>query len=199
MTEKNAMKAAKDFSWFKAAVALFYLAMGLVLVLWPESGMRYICYLVGGGIIVFGAFQVGTFLLSRESSLAFQLASGILNTLMGIFIVGWPDIVIPFMVVIVSVFIAADALFTALRAVLMQKAGCRDWAIYLLLGVGTLVLAVLFVMQPDLFEGCLSYVTGGVLIYEAVTAVVNMLRLRILGRKSLKAAAPEAPHEEKDY
>ena len=75
--EKFGWEAAlREFRWSFVVAALAFVALGLVLILWPDASMHVLCYLVGGALTLYGGFNVLSFVFSQERAFTFELVIG---------------------------------------------------------------------------------------------------------------------------
>lgn len=83
-------QALREFRWSFVVTALAFIALGLVLILWPHASMNVLCYLVGAVLTAYGACNILSFLFNRERSVSFELVIGVLTAAIGIFVLVCP-------------------------------------------------------------------------------------------------------------
>ena len=61
---------AKNLKLNFAAAAVLYLALGVVLLGWPDTTSNIICYAIGAVLLIYGLVSIISFLASREKTAA---------------------------------------------------------------------------------------------------------------------------------
>ena len=59
-------RALREFRWSFVVTALAFILLGLVLIIWPDASMNVLCYLVGTALVLYGGFNVLSFVFSPE-------------------------------------------------------------------------------------------------------------------------------------
>lgn len=142
------------------ASALACVVLGLVLLIWPGTTTQIVCMMLGIVLLVYGVIQIILYLISKERSIASQgmMVFGIIVSVIGIWILVKPEMIIMAVPVIVGILIVIHGLHNVVRAIALKKEGYEGWWIACLMGVLTTVL-------------------GGVLIYNPFTVVDTIVRL----------------------
>lgn len=142
------------------ASALACVVLGLVLLIWPGTTTQIVCMMLGIVLLVYGVIQILLYLISKERSIASQgmMVFGIIVSVIGIWILVKPEMIIMAVPVIVGILIVIHGLHNVVQAIALKKDGYEGWWIACLMGVLTTVL-------------------GGVLIYNPFTVVDTIVRL----------------------
>ena len=129
--EKFGWEAAlREFRWSFVVAALAFVALGLVLILWPDASMHVLCYLVGGALTLYGGFNVLSFVFSQERAFTFELVIGVLTAAIGIFALLSPDSIRDILSVVLGLVVIIDSLigikraFTLFGRALLIVVGC---------------------------------------------------------------------------
>lgn len=142
------------------ASALVCVVLGLVLLIWPGTTTQIVCMLLGVVLLIYGVIQILVYLISRERSIVSQgmMLLGIIVSVIGIWILVRPEMIIMAVPVIVGILIVIRGLHNVVQAIALKKDGYESWWIACFLGVLTVGL-------------------GGVLIYNPFTVVDTIVRL----------------------
>lgn len=142
------------------ASALACVILGLVLLIWPGTTTQIVCMLLGVVLLIFGVIQILLYLINRERSIASQgmMLLGIIVSVIGVWILVKPEMIIMAVPVIIGILIAMHGLHNISQAISLKRDGYENWWVACLLGVLTAVL-------------------GGILIYNPFTVIETIVRL----------------------
>ena len=142
-------RALREFRWSFVVTALAFILLGLVLIIWPDASMNVLCYLVGTALVLYGGFNVLSFVFSPERAFTFELVIGVITAAIGIFALFSPSSIRDILSVILGLIVVIDSLIGIKRAFTLRELGLQSWWVLLLLSViaaflGVLSFAVLF-------------------------------------------------------
>lgn len=160
--------------------ALLYIALGLVLLLWPGTTTTVICYAFGTILAVHGLVTIVSFFFSRTAGFAFELLLGIVSGALGVLFLVQPQIIISILPIAIGLFIVVDGLVNLKRAFELRRLEYSRWGVTLALSLVSVGLGLLVLFHPYLAAEALVMVIGGVLIYEGVSdlwAIFMLTRL----------------------
>jgi uncharacterized membrane protein HdeD (DUF308 family) len=150
-------------SWALWLAGLLALAGGLVLLVNPGAGLRLVRWLLGLFLLGWGVLRLVHAVAARPGDRAWLVVSGLLIGLGGVLVLTWPGITLT---ALVSVLVIAGCSFAAVDlvgAVVTRRTNPRWW-LYLLRGLGTLVLVLLLLAWPDRTLAAVRVLTGILLI-----------------------------------
>lgn len=182
--EKFGWEAAlREFRWSFVVAALAFVALGLVLILWPDASMHVLCYLVGGALTLYGGFNVLSFVFSQERAFTFELVIGVLTAAIGIFALLSPDSIRDILSVVLGLVVIIDSLIGIKRAFTLRELELSGWWVRLTLSVAAAILGVLFMLQKELFGRALLIVVGCVLLYQGLSDLFTVVQISVqIGR-----------------
>ena len=94
------LKAVRSLKLNASLAALAYLALGIVLLLLPNTSKRVLCTVIGIGVAVYGLFSILSFLLDRDSSgLSVELIVGVAALAFGLFSLIKPGFLMDFLII----------------------------------------------------------------------------------------------------
>lgn len=151
-------------------LAVINLALGLVLLLYPELTGRMICYVIGGCALVYGLAKLIGYLRMRELAgfFAADLFVGIFLTGVGIFILTQPRTVLSVLPFLLGVALLLDGISKFQRAVQLKKVDYDRWWIAMLLAAATAVLGFGLMLYPFSAASAMLRFLGGCLLFSGL-------------------------------
>lgn len=177
------LKKIKTNSLVTAAV---YAVLGLALLLWPGLSASIFCTALGLVLLLCGAVDIITFLAHRDGSLyfSFHLIIGIILAVVGIYIMTRPSLVTVVIPRIVGILICVHGAGDIGDAVTLHRGGYGRWSTALVLGLLTLVLGAVLVVNPFGAFATVVRVIGCVLLYDGISDLWIASRVGKVMRKS---------------
>ena len=162
------LKGLKANYTVSAALCILF---GLVLLIWPGTTTRIVCMLLGRVLLIYGAFQVVICLMNRERTFLSQgmLILGIVLSVIGLWILLRPDMIIMAVPVIVGVVILIHGVHNVIQAVDLQRENYDKWWLALLLGILTVAFGGMLVFNPFAAVEMAVRMIGISLIYDGVS------------------------------
>lgn len=168
------MKTAKT-GYIVLSAVLFLL--GLFLLIFPKTGGEVFANILGAAMILFGIIKIIGYFSKDLFRLAFQydLAFGILITLLGIATIIRPKDIIEFMCIVVGILILADGLFKVQMSMDARQFGIGKWWLILSFAVIAGAIGLLLIFKPAEGSLVLMRLIGAALIAEGVMNLVTVL------------------------
>lgn len=164
--------------------ALICIIIGVVLVAWPGKSVHVVCMTIGAVIVISGISRLITFMLNRDGSLFSQmnLATGIVITLIGGWILFKPDTVIAIIPILVGIFIIIHGINNVQQAISLCQNRYEKWWVALLLGIATICFGGLLVFNPFGAINTLIIFIGLFLIYDGLSDIWIVSRLSVVSK-----------------
>ena len=162
-------------NWIVSAVLC--IAVGLILLLWPDASLLSVCYTLGGIAIAVGVIRVVEyFKQSHTYPVIFQsdLVVGLFSFGLGLFMVTQPKTVMSLIPILLAIVIIGFGIANILRAVDAKKAGVAGWGVMLALAILTAVLGWVILVNPFASLAVTVSVISAGLIYEGVSDLVTV-------------------------
>ena len=170
--------------------ALVFVALGIVLLVWPGTTGKIVCMVLGVAFLVYGVCQVVGFFLRKDEG----WGSGVVYLLSGLctLMLAWLMLsndgkgVMAIVPLVLGAAVVVDSCISLKRAFQLKELGMERWWIMALLSVVTLVFGLVVMFNP--FESALLVIRilGGVLIYQGVSDLVSVGRLSYYGKRILE-------------
>ena len=168
------MRTAKT-GYIVLSAVLFVL--GLFLLIFPKTGGEVFANILGAAMILFGIIKIIGYFSKDLFRLAFQydLAFGILITLLGVATIIRPDDIIEFMCIVIGILILADGLFKIQMSMDARQFGIAKWWLILSFAVIAGAIGLLLVFKPAEGSLVLMRLIGIALMAEGIMNLVTVL------------------------
>lgn len=151
--------------------SIVYVIIGLVLLIWPGTSTQVVCMVLGIVLLVYGLVQVALYLLKKEKTMLSQgmLILGIIFSVLGIWILIKPEMIIMAVPVIVGIIIIMHGLHNTLQALELKKMDYGNWWMALFFGILTLISGLILAYNPFKVVNTVVRVIGIFLIYDGIS------------------------------
>ncbi len=172
--------------------SVFYVLLGLCLILIPTQTVDVICKVVFGLILIgVGIYHIYIYIRGKASATIMDLLSGVVVFVLGVFLFMTPSIVIKLLPWMLGAFVLVDSLWKFKGAFLLKKGGQKSWSALL---VGSLIfialgIVILFGRFPKIMT--LLIFSGWVLVCDGVVDIILFIVMKLGLRKIAKKAAAE--------
>ena len=167
----------KQIKWHTLLLSLVYLALGLFLMIAPGTTLNAVCYLVGGTVVLCGVVQLVRYFMQKGTVwyAPVSLCGGILCLAVGAFLVLRSEIVISILPVVVGLFVVFDSISRIQNALELRRCGYRSWTTFLLLGLLSVALGALMILNPFGTMETLVVAIGVILTVEGALNLISSL------------------------
>lgn len=150
VTEGDFLKYLNRIRNVYIAAGIVFALVGLVFMIFPKMSLNIICVIAGAVMIAFGIIKVFAYFSDDRYHIAFQfdLALGILSTIVGIIVLIHSDWVISVLPIIAGLLITINALFSLQASIDAKRFGLGVWGVMLALSLVCIVLGVVLVFFP---------------------------------------------------
>ena len=165
----NFLREQKRSSLVSAAVTTL---LGLVLLIWPEWALRWMCILLGAGLAVTGAIYIVAFFQRKRQGLSLygSLILGVILAAVGIWLLTNPDGVLRLVQYIFGAFIIFHGVIDLQGAIsLMSYSRGPDRWVALAFSALTLALGALIVINPFGALSAAIMLIGAGLVFDGVS------------------------------
>ena len=172
--------------------SVFYVLLGLCLILIPTQTVDVICKVVFGLILIgVGIYHIYIYIRGKASATIMDLLSGVVVFVLGVFLFMTPSIVIKLLPWMLGAFVLVDSLWKFKGAFLLKRGGQKSWSALL---IGSLIfialgIVILFGRFPKIMT--LLIFSGWVLVCDGVVDVILFIIMKLGLRKIAKKAAAE--------
>lgn len=151
--------------------SLAYLALGFVLLFFPDLTTSLICTAVGLLLLAYGVSAGVSFFTGSNAGYRFQLDAilGVFAAVLGVFFLVRPQTILSILPVIFGLYILIDGLLNLKRGLDMRSYGYAGWTTTLVLSAVSMVLGALILWNPFSTHLLLVRIIGVSFLYEGVT------------------------------
>lgn len=177
-TTKSPLSAAREIKLSFSIAAVVYLALGILLVVAPNTSRKLLCTLVGVGVSVYGLMGILSYVLDRgSSSYTLELLIGVCALAFGVFSLINPTFLMDFLFTVLGLVVMVTSFSGLRRALNLRAFGFSRWWAPMLCALVTMLVALSIVFMPQLYGNMLMMVIGVILIVEAVSDLVSIRQL----------------------
>ena len=157
--------------------AILTIALGAVLVIWPDWSGRILCYLLGASLILMGGIQLIVCIRAERIGFysKFSMLMNIILILLGVWVCIRPDTVLSLVPVIIGIVMLIHGCMDLQFTMDIKHAGSGKWWIALIFALVTLTLGVFLVMHPFLAFEITMLIIGIGLLYDGISDLVLMI------------------------
>ena len=154
-------------------ISVIYLILGIVMVISPVFVSDFICYVIGGLLVVVGGSGIFTYIRAGVSGIfaKITLLVSVLFAVLGIYILINPEgfaSIIPLVVGVMLIIESFDKISTTLN---VKKNGYKDWFKMLIASVVIFALGLILILNPFTTVTVFIRVIGVFLIIDAISNI----------------------------
>ena len=166
--------------------SIIYIALGACLVFMPVSTVNVICKFVFGVLLILvGLYHILIYVAEKLNSTIFDLFSGGILMVLGIFLFMNPQIVVKLLPVLLGTFILVDSIWTFKGSLKLKKRGAGSWKILLIGSIIFVALGISLVVNPFTMVKYTVIFAGGIFLCNGIIDLVYLFLLK-KGLKELK-------------
>ena len=179
-------KSLKTYKTLAIVLSVVTMALGLVMICWPNISAVAICYLMGAVCIVIGIYEIIRYFDLGLIGVLFRydLFLGIMSVLAGILLVLHPDGGVVILPVVLGFYIILASVFSIQISTEARHFGFSGWWGALLLGIAGAILGVLMILDPFRGAAALMVFTGISLLVTGVESIYAIICISKVFRSS---------------
>lgn len=162
--------------------ALLLLALGVFLLMYPDTAVKVVCQLIGIGMLLYGLVLVSSFLIvgtrtSYGNPNIFRVIFGVLLMVMGLFVSVRPGTIEEFAGILFAVLLFAWSINQFLEMKNLIELKDKRWWLALFGGLITVIFACVVMFAPIESNELLMRIAGIGLVYTAVCGLLFNFRV----------------------
>ena len=171
------MRVFKRIKWAYMLISVFFIALGVLLVMNPDTSMILLCRVLGGVAAAFGVIRIiGYFLRELDGvALRYDFATGAFAIIAGAMLLWRAPEVASVMAVVIGFFILVDCVFKLQVAIDSKRMGASSWWITLLFTCVCMVLGCLLIFDTFKGQQVLSIMMGISLIADGLQNLCTVI------------------------
>ena len=149
------------------------IVIGIVLVVWPDLTMEIACLAIGAVLLIVGIMRLVSYFTARDGSVYSQmnLIFGIVLVVVGTLILWQWDKVLGIVPIIVGIVIVIHGINDLRQALVLHKNKYDRWWVAMILGLLTVILGVLLILNPFAALDTVVILIGIFLIFDGVSII----------------------------
>jgi len=166
--------------------SIIYIALGACLVFMPVSTVNVICKFVFGILLILvGLYHILIYVAEKLNSTIFDLFSGGVLMVLGIFLFMNPQIVVKLLPILLGTFILVDSIWSLKGSLKLKKRGAGSWKFLLLGSIIFISLGISLVVNPFTMVKYTVIFAGWIFLCNGVIDMIYLILLR-KGLKEIK-------------
>lgn len=159
--------------------ALVCMALGIILVVWPDLSVKVVCMAIGAVLVLNGISRLMNFIFGRDNSVFSQmnLVMGIIITVIGGWILLQPNTIIAMIPILVGIIVVIHGINNLQQTVSLCQSSYDKWWVALLLALITIGFGILLIFNPFAAVDTLIRFIGVFLIYDGASDIWIMSRV----------------------
>ena len=155
-------------------VSVFYLAAGILLIVFNSQVRDVIGYAIGAAATAIGVWRLILYAAShrKKSLLATDLFAGCVLIVLGILCVIFQAHMVDYAAIIFGILLFAGSAVEIQNAIDLRHMEARRWWIILLLGFVSLALGILLIVYPKFIQKKIIFLSGIFFTYDGATGLV---------------------------
>ncbi len=175
---KLIISSIKDSKTMKKSIAVMssvYIAIGLVLLIWPNITSKIISYIFAGMILVYGLVKVYGYVKTsyeyRDLFVKFDFVAGVISIGLALFLFIKTEIVLSILPFLVGIYLVINSIFGIQASIHLKKIDNKTWLSSLILSLVLTVLGIVLVLNPFQAHILLIRFIGLSLIINAISDI----------------------------
>ncbi|MCH5265391.1 MAG: DUF308 domain-containing protein [Lachnospiraceae bacterium] len=189
------MKLLKQLQWNLILIAVIFIALGVVLILWPGATMATICYILAALLLAVGVLSLIKYLHKdiKGEIYRYDLVVGLSAILGGILVIIKVDRLTDLIPVVLGFLVTISGIMKMQNSVDMLRLGHGNWQIAFGMAVLNIVAGIILLVDPFSSTETLVLWTGIALVYSGGTDLyVTIAISKYLSDRQEGLTAPEA-------
>ena len=165
------MSLLKQLKWNLILLAVIFIALGIVLILWPGATMKTICYLLAAMLLALGVASLINYLRKDISGIIYRydLVVGLCAILGGILVIVKVDKLTALIPAVLGFLVTMSGILKMQNSVDMLRLGHGTWHVAFAMAIVNIVAGIVLLMNPFEAAQILIMCIGIALVYSGIT------------------------------
>ena len=161
----------KKSAWSAIIESLALVVLGILLIIWPDTMIKILAYVVGAFFIVKGGFQVVNYFMVKGQNDFFNnnLLAGVVSILVGIAALAIGENIVSIFRIIIDIIIIYESLVRINTATKLASAGIDTWKYLLIVALIMMVLGIFITFNA----GAVVQLVGGAMIVAGIIGIIG--------------------------
>lgn len=164
------VKLLRQIKWNLVVLALLFIVLGVILIMWPDEFMRTSCYMLAAMLIIVGVISLINYLRKDISGILYRydLVVGLSAVLGGILVIIKVDQLISLIPVVLGFLVTISGILKMQNSVDMLRLGQGTWYVAFCMAVLNIIFGIVLLIDPFGTELLVSLL-GAALIFSGAT------------------------------
>ncbi len=183
------MEKLKAIKWNYVIEALIMIAIGVVLIVWPQGSLEIMAKALAILLILVGVVLVVSYIVHKERTFVVSggLALGLVVAAIGVWIFLNPSPFIDFIPKLFGLFIVVGGIFNLVQTISLIRVSYPNWWLSMIFALVTIIMGGILLFNTKFAENILVTIIGSFLVFDGVTNVWTTSRVSKFARKVSKA------------
>ncbi|MBQ3320703.1 DUF308 domain-containing protein [Candidatus Saccharibacteria bacterium] len=161
----------KKYAWSAIFESLITMVMGVLLIVWPDTVIKVVTYIVGVFFIVKGAYQVINYFLVKGQNDFFNnnLLSGIISVLVGFTLLLIGEEIAHVFRVVIGIWLIYESLVRINTSIKLHAVNISAWKYVLILALFMLIVGIFITF----YSGAVVTLIGWMMVLAGIVGVVS--------------------------
>ena len=157
-------------------LALLYIVLGVVLILFPATSLNLACLLIGAVTLLYGVVRIFGYTRAGEGEASrLELAFGIVLAALGVFLLACPQLLVSLIPIALGAYLLVDS-FSAIKRSLEWKAlGFSRWWVSFLVSLVLALFGLVMILRPFTLVANLVVFIGVGFLFDGVFTLVQLI------------------------
>ena len=182
------MNEVKQFSKSYILVSALYVVLGVVLLVWPGTSVKMICYGLGFAMVVLG-ITYGIIYFTKDNLQGFlqmDLVIGIVCLAFGVFILLNPTFLATVLPFAMGIILLLGAVVKIQSSWNMRRLKFKKWYLVLICALVIIALGIVLLCNPFKEEKFMILYIGACLILDGLTNLISLICIQVIVKKLAK-------------
>lgn len=182
------MNEVKQFSKSYILVSALYVVLGGVLLVWPGTSVKMICYGLGFAMVVLG-ITYGIIYFTKDNLQGFlqmDLVIGIVCLAFGVFILLNPTFLATVLPFAMGIILLLGAVVKIQSSWNMRRLKFKKWYLVLICALVIIALGIVLLCNPFQEEKFMIFYIGACLILDGLTNLISLICIQVKVKKLAK-------------
>lgn len=182
------MNEVKQFSKSYILVSALYVVLGVILLVWPGTSVKMICYGLGFAMVVLG-ITYGIIYFTKDNLQGFlqmDLVIGIVCLAFGVFILLNPTFLATVLPFAMGIILLLGAVVKIQSSWNMRRLKFKKWYLVLICALVIIALGIVLLCNPFQEEKFMIFYIGACLILDGLTNLISLICIQVKVKKLAK-------------
>lgn len=174
------MQLLKQLKWNLILTALGFIALGVILIIWPTQTLKTSCYILAVLLIAIGVVSLISYVRKDITGILYRydLVVGVSAALGGILIIIKAEQLMELIPVVLGFLVTISGILKIQNSIDMLRLGHGTWYIAFALAIINIVFGIILLINPFIWEIFITCV-GVALVYSGITDLYMTIAISI--------------------